>query len=97
MRTINELNAFLKQQEPLTTKEYLGLLQEIKKNYLVKLTHMSMNGEVKGSVGILTIVERCHWLIDSVERQHKTELEITTTKRVLGWEYPEAKDEIADA
>jgi hypothetical protein len=91
LKKVTQLNALLARNSALTTKEYIDLLQEIKKNFVVKLTHQSMAGESKGSVGMLTIIERCHWLLDSVEKTHRIEKEITQTKRILGWEYPEGE------
>jgi hypothetical protein len=66
-KRINELDALLARKSRLTTDEYVDLLHEIRKNYLIKLAVLSIEQKVEGTGAVMNIVDKTHWLLDSVQ------------------------------
>lgn len=51
----------------LTTAEYTALLHEVRKNYLLSLAMLSIEGKTKGTGACIHLVEKAHYLLESVE------------------------------
>lgn len=64
---IANLDAMIDRQGSLTDEEYLALLQEIRKNYTARLAQISLTTSNSGTGACINIIEKVHWLIDSVE------------------------------
>jgi len=95
LKKLNNLNALLLREHGLSTSEYLLLLETIKKNFVVKLVHASFSEFIGGTMNMMTIIERTHYLIDSVETKKQSEKVFDTTeRRGLGWAYPSTDESI---
>lgn len=64
---ILELEQRLANPDPLSKEEYIGLLKEIQKNYTIQLTLNSVSGKNKGVGAALTVVDKIHYLVKSIE------------------------------
>ncbi len=67
---IKNLDALIDRKEELSTQEYRGLLHEVQKNYMAKLTEASLNNSLKGSGACMAVIEKIHWLIDSIDKKY---------------------------
>lgn len=54
----------------LTTKEYSELLHEVQKNYMIMLAILSNAGKTGKTGAYMAMVEKTHYLIDSIERKY---------------------------
>lgn len=64
---IRELEKIIARKEPITIDEYKQLLYEIRKNYLAALAVRSVQGTVSQTGAMINILDKVHWLIDSIE------------------------------
>lgn len=99
LRTLKELQELLEDSRTLTSKEYLGLLLLIQKNFALQLAIGSFGNVHTFSSSQLAILEKVHWMIDSAESKVKREdPNYKGDRETLEWEYPDPNgDEIADA
>ena len=66
-KRIKELEARLNNSARLTTEEYLEHLHQIRKNCAILLEIQTVKQEPRTTGAWNTLMEKCHWLIDSVE------------------------------
>jgi hypothetical protein len=62
----NKFQEILLRENRLEPEEYLELLYTIQKNYLCTLAGESLRGEVRGSNAMMFVIEKCHYLIESM-------------------------------
>ena len=62
-----ELENLLGNKPYLTHDEYLASLKEIQANYTIALQMRSVIGNVKDTGALTNIIDKVHWLIDSME------------------------------
>lgn len=75
-KRIKELEARLNNRARLTTEEYLEHLHQIRKNCAILLEIQTVKQEPRTTGAWNTLMEKCHWLIDSVESKGSAEKEI---------------------
>jgi hypothetical protein len=66
-KRIKELEARLNNAARLTTEEYLEHLHQIRKNCAILLEIQTLRQEPRTTGAWHTLMEKCHYLIDSVE------------------------------
>jgi hypothetical protein len=92
LRTLKQLEALIEDSRQLTAKEYLSLLEQIKKNFTIRLAIASITDVMAQSMSYLSIIEKVHYLVDSAEVKAKVE-EIqaggTETATVIGYKVSE--------
>ena len=73
---INSLSELLYSEKKLSTEEYVSLLKEIRKNYTIRLLMLSHEHLMmeKGMSATMNIVEKVHYLVDSVETKNRHKL-----------------------
>jgi len=64
---IKELEAIIAREEYLTPDEYKGLLREILKNSTASLAIKTVQAANGGTGALINIIEKVHYLLDSVE------------------------------
>lgn len=70
--------------DALSSDEYKTLLEEIRKNYTILLSIQSVRGSIKDTGGIVNIIDKVHWLLDSIKEKDDDNKSID--KKILGWE-----------
>lgn len=63
----NELAELLGKRRRLTAEQYKEALHEIRANYVTALQMRSAIGSTQDSGALMNIIDKVHWLIDSVE------------------------------
>lgn len=66
-KRFKELENLLGSKRSLTPGEYLSALKEIQANYTIALQMRSVIGNVKDTGALTNIIDKVHWLIDSME------------------------------
>lgn len=67
-KRLDQLEALKLRKENLTTEEYLFLLKEILKHSVVNLAMAVIKDEPYNTGAHVNIIDKTHWLIDSVEK-----------------------------
>lgn len=62
----DELKALRARAGGLSSSEYRAILEEIQKNYVVELGFLALDGIVKGTGALIALVEKVHWMLDSM-------------------------------
>lgn len=66
-KRFNELNILLGCKRSLSNEEYMAALKEIQANYTIALQMRSVLGNVSDTGAITNVIDKIHWLIDSME------------------------------
>jgi len=67
---IKEIKLRMMNPKPLSSDEYIALLEEVEKNYASMLATESMKGGTKGTGGIMYILEKVRNLLDSMKGKY---------------------------
>jgi len=68
-KRFNELADLLGRRRQFSSDEYLAALKEIQVNYTTALQMRSVIGNVSDTGAITNIIDKVHWLIDSMENK----------------------------
>ncbi len=71
-KKIDELDDILLNKKRLSRNEYLDALYEIQKNYCVMLLKLSLEMETDGTGACAGVLDKVHWIIDSMEPYAKS-------------------------
>lgn len=74
---LRELEARLMDPTALTKEEYSKLLHETKKNYMVMLAMASIERQTKGTGAYIHLIEKTHYLLESVEGKPTHRVDVT--------------------
>lgn len=75
---LQELEQLLARKQRLSEPEYLDLLEDIRHNWTVMLAIRAVEGNTKDAVALVSILDKVHWMRDSLmgRKQPATEIEI---------------------